>query len=85
MTELLTMSYSHNNRTREVVENYLTVPNVQTIDKMEIPKSVLLDIAESNRVTDLRSVINGVDLSKGDVGSQRPKLGSIECGSLNSD
>eukprot|EP00116_Pleurobrachia_bachei_P007371 sb/3467633/ len=55
MTQLLTLAYSHNNRTQGVVENYLNIANVQRVDKMEIPKAVLLDMAQSNGVNELRS------------------------------
>ena len=56
MTQLLTLAFSDNNRTKEVVENYLNIDNVQTVDKMEIPKAVLLDMAQSQNINDLRSV-----------------------------
>ena len=56
MTQLLTLAFSDNNRTKDVVENYLNIDNVQTVDKMEIPKAVLLDMAQSQNINDLRSV-----------------------------
>ena len=58
MTQVLTLAASHNARTQALVEEYMSLSKDQLagIDQKRYPVSVLLDIAQSNGVTELDSV-----------------------------
>ena len=55
MTQVLTMAVRSNQRTKTLVNDYLkmTKYQTQTIDVMQYPVFILLDIAESHGVTNL--------------------------------
>lgn len=55
ITQVLTMTAKNNQRTKDVVEEFLELSedDLPRIDELEYPVAVLLDIAESNGVTDL--------------------------------
>ena len=55
MTQVLTMAARYNQRTRELVAYFMDMSKykIQTIDVMQYPVFVLLDIAQSHGVTDL--------------------------------